>query len=129
MFLYQQGSPLCFTFCQQQFQYLYFLIDPSFEGPDRLFISLFKNKDNRIVLTWYYLQKLEIKDYNVKIDGQNVVDQLVKTDMRTYNNIWKNGTGQGDYYTTGCFRDHPYFKEPYKLTAIDESKQQAVDAD
>ena len=34
--------------------------------------------------------------------------------MRTYNNIWKNGTGQGDYYTTGCFRDHPYFKEPYK---------------
>ena len=69
MFLYQQGSPLCFTFCQHQFQYLYFLIDPSFEGPDRLFISLFKNKDNRIVLTWYYLQKLEIKDYNVKIDG------------------------------------------------------------
>ena len=49
--------------------------------------------------------------------------------MITYNNIWKNETGQGDYYTTGCFRDHPYFKEPYKLTAIDESKQQAVDAD
>ena len=69
MFLYQQGSPLWFTFYQQQFQYLYLSIDRSFEGADRLFISLFKNKDNRIVLTWYYLQKLEIKDYNVKIDG------------------------------------------------------------
>ena len=37
--------------------------------------------------------------------------------------------GQGDDYTTGCLLDYPYFKENYKLIAIDRSKQQALDAD
>ena len=37
--------------------------------------------------------------------------------------------GQGDDYTTGCLLDYPYFKENYKLIAIDPSKQQALDAD
>ena len=38
-------------------------------------------------------------------------------------------TGKGDDYTTGCLLDYPYFKENYKMTAIDLSKQQALDAD
>ena len=42
--------------------------------------------------------------------------------MRTYDNNQKIATGQGDGYTTGCLLDYPYFKEQYKLTAIDLSK-------
>ena len=34
-----------------------------------------------------------------------------------------------DDYTTGCLLDYPYFKENYKLIAIDLSKQQELDAD
>ena len=33
------------------------------------------------------------------------------------------------YYITGCLLDYPYFKENYKLIAIDLSKQQALNAD
>ena len=31
-------------------------------------------------------------------------------------------TGKGDDYTTGCLLDYPYFKENYKMIAIDLSK-------
>ena len=49
--------------------------------------------------------------------------------MRTYDNIRKIATGQGDDYTTGCLLDYNYFKKHYKLMAIDLNKQQALDAD
>ena len=37
-------------------------------------------------------------------------------------------TDQGDGYTTSCLLDYPYFKEYFKLIAIDLSKQKALDA-
>ena len=37
--------------------------------------------------------------------------------------------GQGDDYTTGCLLDYDYFKENYKIIAIDLSKHHALDAD
>ena len=46
-----------------------------------------------------------------------------------HENIRKIATGQGDDYKTGCLLDYPYFKENYKMIAIDLSKQQAPDAD
>ena len=41
----------------------------------------------------------------------------------------KIATGQGDDSATGCLLDYPYFKDSYKMIAIDLSKQQALDAD
>ena len=35
------------------------------------------------------LPKVEIKDYNLMIDGKNVFDQPVKNNLRTYDNIQK----------------------------------------
>ena len=32
-------------------------------------------------------------------------------------------------YTTGCLLDYPYFKDSYKMIAVDLSKKQALDAD
>ena len=43
--------------------------------------------------------------------------------------IRKTATGEGDEYTTGCLLDYSYFKENYKMIAIDLSKQQEFDAD
>ena len=37
--------------------YLDFLIDPSFQGVNRLFALSFKNKDDRIVHTKYFFQR------------------------------------------------------------------------
>ena len=49
--------------------------------------------------------------------------------MRTYDNIWKISTSQGDNYTTGCLLDYPYFDDHYKMIVIDLRKQEAIDAD
>ena len=44
------------------------------------------------------------------IDGKNFFDDPVKRDMKTYDNICKIATGQGDDYTAGCLLDYIYFK-------------------
>ena len=46
-----------------------------------------------------------------------------------HENIRKIATGEEDDYTTGCLLDYPYFKENYKMIAVDLSKQQKLDAD
>ena len=56
-------------------QYLDFLINPSLQGIKRLFVLSFENENDRTRHSNYYLQIVEIKDYNVKIDGRNFSDQ------------------------------------------------------
>ena len=51
---------------------------------------------HRIIHTRYFLPIVEIKNYNVMTDRKNFFLQPVKNDMRTYENIWKITTGQGD---------------------------------
>ena len=63
------------------------------------------------------------------IDGKNFFDQPINSDFKTYENIRKIVTGQGDDYATGCLLDYFYFKDYYKMIAIDLSKQQFLDAD
>ena len=63
------------------------------------------------------------------INGEKVFDRPVKNNKVTYENIRKIATGQGDDYTTGCLFYYPYFKDSYKMIAVDLSKQQASDAD
>ena len=48
--------------------YLYFLINPSFQGVNRLFVLSFENNEDRTVHTNCYFPLVEIKDYNVMID-------------------------------------------------------------
>ena len=47
---------------ERQNQYSDFLIDPSFQGVNRLFILSFENENDRTVHTKYYLPTVE-KDY------------------------------------------------------------------
>ena len=77
----------------------------------------------------YYLPNAEIKDCNVIINGENPFDQPIKNNKVTYENIRKIATGHGDGYTTGCLLYYPYFKDSYKMIAVDLSKQQALDVD
>ena len=100
------------------------LVEPSFQGVNRLFVLAFENNDDRASSDEYYLLIVEIKDYNIMINGENFFDQPIK-----YDNIRKIATGQGDEYTTGCLLNYPYFANTYKMIAVDLSKQQELDAD
>ena len=63
------------------------------------------------------------------IDGRNFFDQPLDSMAKTYESIRKIAIGQGDDYTTGCLLDYTYFKDHYKMIAIDLSKQRELDAD
>ena len=105
------------------------LVEPSFQGVNRLFVLAFENDDDRTIDDKYYLPTVEIKDYNIMITGETFFDQPIKNNKVTYENIRKIATGQGDDYTTGCLLDYSYFANTYKMIAVDLSKQQALDAD
>ena len=63
------------------------------------------------------------------IDGRNLFHQPINSMNKIYENIRKIATGKGDDCTTGCLLDYPYFKENYKMIAIDLSRQNELDAD
>ena len=80
--------------------------------------------DIDIVMPMYNL--IEYSDNYSKSSGSF---QPINSISKTYGNIRKIATGKGDDYTTGCLLDYPYFKENYKMIAIDLSRQNELDAD
>ena len=53
----------------EQNRYLNHLVNPSFQGVNRLFVLSFENEADRTSHSTYYLPKVEIKDYMIVIDG------------------------------------------------------------
>ena len=78
------------------------MIDPRFQGVNRLFVLSFENAADGTAHKGYYLPKLEIKKYLVMSDGEKYFDQRVKSYINSYENIRKIIIGQGDDYTNGC---------------------------
>ena len=105
------------------------MVKPRFQGVNRPFALAFENDAQRTRAKCYYLPNVEIKAYNIMINGENFFDQPVKNNEVTYEIIRKVATGLGDDDTIGCLLDYPYFKGSYKMIAVDLSKQQALDAD
>ena len=68
------------------------LVEPSFQRVNRLFVLAFENDAQRTSNKRSYLPNVEIKDYNVMIDGKNFSDQPVKNNKVTYENIRKTAT-------------------------------------
>ena len=63
------------------------LVGPSFQGVNRLFVLVFGNDAQRTSNKRYYLPNVEIKDYNVLIDGKNFFDQPIKNNKIINNKI------------------------------------------
>ena len=63
------------------------------------------------------------------IDGRNFYDQPINNLVKQYDEVRKVSTGHSDDYTTGSLLDYAYFKDNYKLIAVDLSKLKALDAD
>ena len=87
------------TFAQNR--YLNYLINPSFQGVNRLFALSFENENDRTSHSTYYLPKVELKDYNVMINGRNFFDQPINSMNKTYEKNRKVATGKDDDYTAG----------------------------
>ena len=47
------------------------LVEPSFQGVNRLFVLPFQNDTQRTSHSGYYLPNVEIKDFNIIINGEN----------------------------------------------------------
>ena len=108
---------------------LNYLVEPSFQGINKLFVLAFEGDTQRTSQSGYCLPNVEIKDYNIIVNGENFFDQPIKNNKVTYENVTKIATGQGDDYTIGCLLDYLYLMDTYKKIAVDLSKQQALDAD
>ena len=54
--------------------------------------------------------------------------QTVDSDIKRYEKT-KLTTGQSEDYTTGCLLNYEYIKNHYRLTAVDLSRQNELDAD
>ena len=100
---------------------LNYLIDPTFTNVNRLFVLTFENEDDRTSFSKYYVQKVEIEDFNVLNDGKPFFEIPVKSKEEAYEAIIE--MSKSNNYTTGNLLDYEYFKDHYKLIAIDLSKQ------
>ena len=54
------------------------IVEPSFQGVNRLFVLAFETDAQRTSHSGYYLPNVEIKDYNIMINGENFFDQPIK---------------------------------------------------
>ena len=109
---------------QPQNNNLNYLIDPTFTNVNRLFVLSFSrnnNTDNRDSFSDYYVPNVEVKDFNVLIDEKSFFYLPVKNEEEAYEKIIDMSNNND--YTTGNLLDFGYFKENYKLIAIDLSKQ------
>ena len=100
---------------------LNYLIDPAFTNVNRLFVLSFENENNRTSFSKNYVPKIEKKDLNVLINGKPFFEIPVKNKEEAYEAIIE--MNKNNDYTTGNLLDYEYFKDHYKLIAIDLSKQ------
>ena len=49
---------------------LNYLIDPTFNKVNKLYVLSYENETDRTCFSKYYVPKVEIKDFNVLIDGK-----------------------------------------------------------
>ena len=69
------------------------LVQPGFQGENRLFVLALEDDAQRTSNKRYYIPYVERKYYNNTVDGKNVFGQPVKNNKVTYENIRKIATG------------------------------------
>ena len=111
---------------------LNYLIDPTFTNANRLFVLLFERieennvkKDHRDYFSHYYVPNVQIKDFNILIDGKRFFDLPVKNEEEAYEKIIEMSNSND--YTTGNLLDFACYKENHRLIAIDISKQTKIE--
>ena len=103
---------------------LNYLIDPTFTKVNRLFILSFERieennvkKNHRDSFSYYYVPNVEMKDFDVLMEGKNLSDLPVKNEEEAYEKIIE--MSRNNDYITSNLVDFAYFKENCRLIAID----------
>ena len=100
---------------------LNYLIDPTFTKVNRLFVLSFENENDRISFSKYDVPNVQIKDFNLLIDGKGFFDIPIKMEKKHTNKLskWEETmiTRQVIYWIMSTFQNI------YNLIAIDLSKQ------
>ena len=110
----------------------YINLDPSFQGVNISFVMAYNRANGQPTRNGqrkYYLPRIDLKKYNVVIDGRNFYDNPIESDIEKYRELKKVIIGKGKDYITGSLLDFNYFDQHYKLIAVDLSKQKELDAD
>ena len=68
----------------------------------------------------YYLPRIDLKEYNVIIDGRIFYDNPIENNIEKYRELKK--------VLIGSLLDFNYFNKHYKLVAVNLSKQKDLDA-
>ena len=113
-------------------------LDSSYRGVKRLFVLAYRNRSgaNRVTADShrrYFLPRIKIENYYIKIDERDFYDQSINDLIKHYDEVRKVSIGQGGDYTTGCLLDFAYFKKHYRLIAavmiyyiLEQSKKQCL---
>ena len=100
------------------------LIDPTFTNVNRLFVLSFTRTnagDNRDSFSYYYVPNVEMKVFNVLIDGKGFFDWPVKNGEEAYEKIIEMRNNSD--YTTDNLLEFGYLKGKLQIITIDLSKQ------
>ena len=88
---------------------LNYLIDPRFTKLNRLFVLSFENQNDRTSFSKYYVPNVQIKNFDVLIDGKSFFDMPIKNGEEKYEQIIE--MGRNSDYTTDNLFDHKYFSK------------------
>ena len=88
---------------------------------------MYENEEDRQSYLKYYVPSVELKNFNVIVDGKPFFELPVRNMEETYQKTID--MGYNDDYTIGNLMDFDYFKEHYKLIAIDLSKHKELESD
>ena len=86
---------------------LNYLNDPTFNKVNRIFALSFQNEEDRTSFSKYYTPKVEIKDFNVLIDGKSFFNMPVKNKEEVYEKTVE--ISKNNDYTIGSLLDYEYF--------------------
>ena len=75
------------------------MTDSTFNKVNRLSVLSFENENDRAFFSKYYLPNVQIKDFNVLIDGNVFFDTPIKNKEEAYEAIVE--MGRNNDYTTG----------------------------
>ena len=82
---------------------LNYLIDSTFNKVNRLFNLSFENEDDGTSFSKYYTPSVEIKDFNILIDGKTFFHVLIKNKQETYEKTIE--MSKNNDFTTGNLLD------------------------
>ena len=108
--------------------------DLSYQGVKRLFVLAYDNTEgnNQVSVNSfkkYFLPRVKIENYNIKIDGKNVYDQPINDLIKRYDEVRQVSTGQVMITRLVVRWILLILKKRYRLIVADLSKQKALHDD